>query len=643
MHQIATPDPSRDLSPLREVTTLEWMYGEGDLADSDVFGGGFCNFGYWNSVPQGSSAQPRAAASAAMYRQVFEALGYVHPPRHAVEVGVGRGWGARLAIEGFGFETIVGVDISPHQIDRLRLCQKDLVDAGRLEGRVGRAESLPIESRALDALYSVEALQHFTSPESFSREAARVLRPQARFAVATFFLRDPEAIAQLRPLMPTVQQGITRPIAVADLVRSLDLCGFEDVRVRSIGADVFPAFDAWLAIIGERAQERDSWGRNWLKAFEEGWIDYNVVSASRGTSAGPTTTASPSKRKADPVPRELLLLAPGRVALCPFELPLMTPHSVVLKTLFSGISHGTEMLLYRGDAPKFHHKWDDELRHFVTRESELNGNLPMGYESVARVQEVGSDVEDFSLGDMIWLDAPHREMHVIDSRRPPPFWRLDEHADPQSLAFLALTRVALGAVHDAEPNLGGSAAVCGLGTVGQLCAQLLLRAGVRTVFGIDPDPLRLAVAERCGIIPVAADGPDPAGFIKGFVSGVDVAIEASGRYVGLGSLVRCVAPMGRVVVVSSYGDQSEGLMLGHEFHRNRISLISSMTVNGCPHPKAPLWTFERLTGEAAALLTEQSLSVIPMVTSVPFASAPDAYRTLEQEASPPLKIVLAYG
>jgi threonine dehydrogenase-like Zn-dependent dehydrogenase len=352
--------------------------------------------------------------------------------------------------------------------------------------------------------------------------------------------------------------------------------------------------------------------------------------------------SSPPKRQADAVPRELLLLGPGRVALCPFEPPPMTAHSVLLKTLFSGISHGTEMLFYRGDAPKFHHTWDDGLRHFVPRASELNGDLPMGYESVARVQEVGSDVEGFSPGEMIWLDAPHREVHVIDSRQPPPFWRLDDDADPQSLAFLALARVALGAVHDAEPVLGGSAAVCGLGTVGQLCAQLLLRAGVRHVFGIDPDPHRLAVAARSGVITAPADGSDPAAFIKETMPGVDVGIEASGRYAGLASLLRCVAPMGRVVVVSSYGSQSEGIVLGHEFHRNRISLISSMTVNGCAHPKAPLWTFERLTAEAATLLTEHSLSVSPMVTSVPFASAPDAYRMLAQDPVPPLKIVFAY-
>jgi ubiquinone/menaquinone biosynthesis C-methylase UbiE len=284
MDQIATPDPSQDLTPLRDVTTLEWMYGEGDLAESEVFGGGFCNFGYWSSMPRGDSAQARAAASAALYRQVLTALGNVDPRRRAMEVGAGRGWGARLAMEEFGFGTIVGIDISPHQIDRLRLCQKDLVDAGRIEGRVGEAESLPIDTDALDALYSVEALQHFTSQESFVREAARVLRPHGGFAVATFFLRKPEHIARLRDLMPTVQHGITRPIAVQELVEPLERCGFRDVRVRSIGADVFPAFDAWLAIIGARAGERDSWGRNWLKCFEEGWIDYHVVSANRSAS-----------------------------------------------------------------------------------------------------------------------------------------------------------------------------------------------------------------------------------------------------------------------------------------------------------------------------------------------------------------------
>jgi SAM-dependent methyltransferase len=273
------------------------MYGERDLAESEVFGGGFCNFGYWTSLPRGYSTQPRAAASAELYRQVFEALERVHPRRRAVEIGVGRGWGARLGIEEFGFGAIIGVDISPHQIDRLRLGQKDLVREGLLEGRVGRAESLPLDTGALDALYSVEALQHFTSQESFAREAARVLRPNAGFAAATFFLRKREHIARLRPLIPTVEQGITRPTAVEELVGPLERCGFEDVRVRAIGADVFPAFDAWLAIIGDRAGERDNWGRNWLTCFEQEWIDYYVVSAIRGASgqAGDHVLAAEAK------------------------------------------------------------------------------------------------------------------------------------------------------------------------------------------------------------------------------------------------------------------------------------------------------------------------------------------------------------
>jgi ubiquinone/menaquinone biosynthesis C-methylase UbiE len=269
---------------VRDVTTLERMYGQDDLAESPVFGGGFCNFGFWRSPPRTHSPRERAEASAALYQEVFESLGQVDPRARAVEVGVGRGWGARMGIEQFRFESIVGVDVSPEQIDRLRRWQGELVDDGRLEGRVGRAESLPVEAAACDALYSVEALQHVESQDAFAREAARVLRPDGALAVTTFFLREPGDLERMRPLLPTVAKGITRPTTVEELTRSLERHGFRDVQVREIGAHVFPAFDAWLAIIGERAAERDNWGRNWLKGYEGGLIDYSVVTAVGGAN-----------------------------------------------------------------------------------------------------------------------------------------------------------------------------------------------------------------------------------------------------------------------------------------------------------------------------------------------------------------------
>jgi threonine dehydrogenase-like Zn-dependent dehydrogenase len=344
------------------------------------------------------------------------------------------------------------------------------------------------------------------------------------------------------------------------------------------------------------------------------------------------------------MPRELVLLGPQVVALAEYTDPPVMRSTALLKTLFSSVSHGTEILMYRGEAPKFKHRWDKQLRHFDIGKAEENRQpLPMGYETVARVEAVGEEVQGLAPGDLVWIDAPHRQTHVLDTNNAPPYWRFDRACDPKSLTFFALCRVALGAVHDAEPVLGSSAVVCGLGVVGQLCAQLLRRSGVRTIFGIDRYADRLNIAKNQGVIPIQADGPDPAAVIKTSFGATDFAIEASGTYAGLSSALRCVAPMGRVVAVSSYGNQSSGLELGHEFHRNRITLVSSMTVNGCPHPKAPLWSQHRLNCEAAALLSEGSLDIAPLIASVvPFEQAAETYRAIANATVPPLKVVFDY-
>jgi threonine dehydrogenase-like Zn-dependent dehydrogenase len=123
---------------------------------------------------------------------------------------------------------------------------------------------------------------------------------------------------------------------------------------------------------------------------------------------------------------------------------------------------------------------------------------------------------------------------------------------------------------------------------------------------------------------------------------IDFAVEASGRYEALGVALRSVRPGGRVVVVSSYGNQDSGLLLGHEFHRNRVTLLSSMTVNGCAHRAAPLWDFDRLNFEAARLLSTGALDVECLISDeIPFTSAQSAYRRLAGDR-PPLKILLNY-
>jgi len=262
------------------------MYGDGDLAEGEVFTGGFCNFGYWETLPSSAARAPRTAASAGLYRHVLHALDVPEGGiDQAVEVGAGRGYGAAVALAEYPVRNVIAIDQSTQQVRRLHEAQRALVAQGRLDPREGDAASLPIETASVDALYSVEALQHFPSKSAFVGEAARILRPGGRIALTTFFLTDARHFETLRTFIPTIDRGITLPSPIDDLVRDMECSGFVDVHVQSIGDQVFPGFDRWLEIIGDKAAEEDSWGRNWLKCYQAGLIDYHTIDASRSGNA----------------------------------------------------------------------------------------------------------------------------------------------------------------------------------------------------------------------------------------------------------------------------------------------------------------------------------------------------------------------
>lgn len=344
------------------------------------------------------------------------------------------------------------------------------------------------------------------------------------------------------------------------------------------------------------------------------------------------------------MPLRVMLTAAETIHLQPYSAGEIDPYGVRLESLYSAISHGTELMAYSGQAPKFSYTWDTDLRQLVPR-SPAKSPYPMalGYENVAKVVQVGTEASGFDLGSRYWLDAPHQTTHLLDTRTMPPHFRIPDAVSPRVFSVFALTRVALGAVHDANPLIGDIALVTGMGVVGLLTVQLLKLAGVRRVIAVDPDPSRMELAVRFGAEPVRGAQEEVAHAVKLLATEIDFAIEASGRYEALDVAVRSVRPGGRVVIVSSYGNQDAGLFLGHEFHRNRVTLLSSMTVNGCAHRAAPLWDLHRLNAESAHLLSTGALDVESLISDVmPFSSAQAAYRRLTGDR-PPLKILLNYA
>ncbi|GAA2332905.1 zinc-binding alcohol dehydrogenase [Dactylosporangium salmoneum] len=316
--------------------------------------------------------------------------------------------------------------------------------------------------------------------------------------------------------------------------------------------------------------------------------------------------------------RRLFITGPGTIELLDEELPPLGEQEVYATAVLSGISHGTELAWLRGTAAALHRTWDPQRRLYLDGPGRAYPVAP-GYESMARVAAVGPAVSGVRVGDLIAVDGPHASGHVL-SERAATAGRLPDGVTPEQ------------------------AVVMGLGTVGLLAAQQARLAGA-TVIGVDRYPLRVQAAETLGIAALLADGADIAAQVRNHVGpdGADAAIEASGSLNGLHEAIRCLRVGGRVATVASYHGDQTGLRLGEEYHRNRITIYSSMTVNNCPARTHPLWNRDRLDATARAQITDGRVRTDGLITHrIPFTDAPDAYQLLLNRPQDTIKVVLTY-
>lgn len=321
------------------------------------------------------------------------------------------------------------------------------------------------------------------------------------------------------------------------------------------------------------------------------------------------------------------------VAIHEEEVPSVGPGEVRVRAVASAVSHGTEMLVYRGQVPA-----DLDL-DLPTLRGGFAFPIKYGYASVGRVVEVADDVASPTPGDVVFVLHPHQSEYVAPASLAMP---LPRDLPPELGVFTANVETAVNVMLDATPRLGERVLIFGQGVVGLLLTQLVRLAGASRVMVVDPIPLRRALAARVGAdVALSPDG-DVAATVRELTGGVgaDLAIEASGNGAALGQALACVAFQGTVVVSSWYGTKTVSVPLGGPFHRRRLRLVSSQVSTIDPSLQ-PRWTPARRLELARGYLGR--LQLAPLISHrIPMMDAARAYALVDEHPEATVQVVLTY-
>lgn len=334
------------------------------------------------------------------------------------------------------------------------------------------------------------------------------------------------------------------------------------------------------------------------------------------------------------VARALWFVAPKRVEIKEEALPSLKGDQVITRTLYSGISAGTEMLIYKGEVPE-RMDLDVSIRTF-------SGKFPFpvkyGYCNVGKVVEAGHECKSVREGDVVFALAPHQTVLVLDEDC---CFRLPEGVKPEVGVFMANLETALGIVQDSSPVLGDVVVVIGLGVVGLLSLALFKASGALVV-GIDRVKNRIDAAKMLGADHALRPDEDLRECMADLTEDgcPDVIVEATGSPEGLQMALGISGLETRIVVASWYGKKRCELDMGTKFHRNRVTIKSSQVSRIDPRLSGR-WNKERRLRVASMFL--RSLPLERLITHrIPFAKAYEAYQLLDKDLEGVLQVVLDY-
>jgi 2-desacetyl-2-hydroxyethyl bacteriochlorophyllide A dehydrogenase len=327
--------------------------------------------------------------------------------------------------------------------------------------------------------------------------------------------------------------------------------------------------------------------------------------------------------------RVLRFVAPRRVGHAVVDVHPPADGEVLVRTRWSGVSGGTELLAYRGELDA------GSIRDETI--GSLGGSFAYpfayGYSCVGEV--LTSRVDAVPEGATAFAFHPHQDLFTV---RGIDVVMVDK-VDGRIATLFPLVETALQVSLDAGPRLEEPVVVMGLGPIGILTAALLSRAGAEVV-GVDPRQDRREAAVLFGVS--AVDVPEIDVVIEQRTSGagVPLVVEATGHPSALAQALPLLRHEGEVLVCSWYGTKDVPLPLGREFHRRRLQIRSSQ-VSTIPASLAGRWDVQRRRTVATRLLSELPLKLLA-THDVPFDDAGEAYAALDRGEAGLMHVGLRY-
>ncbi|GAB4503318.1 MAG: zinc-binding alcohol dehydrogenase [Anaerolineales bacterium] len=326
--------------------------------------------------------------------------------------------------------------------------------------------------------------------------------------------------------------------------------------------------------------------------------------------------------------------APRQVSVRSIPLPSPTTGQVLVETICSAVSPGTEMLIYRGQFPQ------DLSEACDTLSSDLHYPLTYGYACVGRVVEIGKGVDSCLEGKLVFAFHPHASHFIICAD---DLLSLPDGMEPETACFLPNMETAVNLAQDAAPILGERVLVFGQGIVGLLTAALLAEFPLASLVTCDCLPLRRKASRSLGVS--AALDPRAPHFQEQarqlLPSGADLTLELSGAPEALNDAIALTGFGGRIVIGSWYGEKCAALNLGGTFHRSRIRLIASQVSTIAPELSAR-WNKARRF-EVAWEALERIRPAHWITHRFPLEQAAEAYRLLDERPDEAILVVFVYG